>query len=458
MRILLALLLLSSYVLSQDLDIKEAYNKVLLNNDSLKASYSAKEKAEKLKDSAYMLFAPSIDIVGNYTYMQKTSIEIPSFELTLPIMPTTPIQTPPMDIALHKNHFAFGIVSIMYPLYTGGKRLSAINLSKLNIQDAEFATQLNKINLFEKLIKAYYGLQLATEAYKTLHEAENGALNHLNNAISLEANGQIAKIEHLSAQVEYDKAKNKAHQAKDALDIALLAFKTILQDEEIAKSVELDNDGNITNLNLISKLDISTKDLESLSYYENLALSSYPALKNIEVKKEQAKEVSRLEFANFMPSVGLYGGYVIKDNNTILSKTIPSWYVGIGAKLSILSPNGRIFKYQASKIAQTEVDYLHKQAQKDISLLVETTYKEVLSAKNSYQNQRSTIALASENLKLQDEAFKNGMASNTQVSDARNQLSFAKIEAQNSAYKYILALAKLYAITNNIDGFYAFYE
>ena len=58
------------------LSIRESYDKVLLNNDSLKASQSGVEKAQKLKKGAWFLFAPQIDIIGNYTYMEKTHIDI----------------------------------------------------------------------------------------------------------------------------------------------------------------------------------------------------------------------------------------------------------------------------------------------------------------------------------------------------------------------------------------------
>lgn len=439
------------------LSIRESYDKVLLNNDSLKASQSGVEKAQKLKKGAWFLFAPQIDIIGNYTYMEKTHIDInlPPLPPILPTIPTT------ITMDLHKNHFAFGIINAIYPLYTGGKRLSALKMADLNIKDSEFVLQLNKINLFEKLVKAYFGVKLSYEVYQTLHSVELGALAHLNNAKNLQEQGQIAKIEYLSARVEYDKAKNKAHEAKDALDIALLAFKTILQDEELTQSVELSDSGEILNLTLTSNLNDaldSTITLKSLQNYKDIALSAYPALKSLEIKKLQTKELSEIEFGNFLPTVGIYGGYVIKDNSTMLNRAIPSWFVGISAKMSLLSSSGRVFKYQASKIAQNEVDYLHRQAKNDILLLVETTYKEVLSAKESYKNHSSTIDLATENLNLQERAFINGMASTVQVSDARNQLALAKIESQNSQYAYAIALAKLYAITNDIENFWIFYE
>lgn len=434
------------------LNLKESYEKVLQNSDSLKANKSAIDKARKLKSGAYMLFAPNVDIIGNYTFMEKTSIDI-----DLP--PQVKMMGLPsaLSMDLSNNHFAFGVINAMYPLYTGGKRLYALRMADLNIQDSEFIMQLNKINLFEKIVKVYFGVQLKAEVYQTLRNVEMSALAHLNNAKMLQENGQIAKIEFLSAKVEYDKAKNKAFEARNELDIALLAFKTILHDDEIMQSVMLNDNGEIANLTLTSQLDISTNPLQNLQTYKDMAITSYPALKSIEIKKLQTQEISKVELSSFMPTIGLYGGYVIKNNNTVLNRAIPSWFVGVSAKLSLISTSGRIFKYQASKIAQNEVDYLHSQAKSDILLLIETTYKEVLSANESFINNTSTVELASENLKLQEEAFINGMASTVQVSDARNQLSFAKIQAQNAKYAYVVALAKLYAVSNDIDGFFKFY-
>ena len=235
-----------------------------------------------------------------------------------------------------------------------------------------------------------------------------------------------------------------------------MSFKTILQNENITRNVEVGDDG-ITNLNLTSPLQISQKELNDISYYKKRVLDSYPMLKSIEVKKLQAKELSNIEFAAFLPTIGLYGGYVFKDNNILLNKMIPNWNVGVVARFSLLSNTGRIFRYQASQIAQNEANYLYSQAKQDISLLTEKTYKEVLFAKESYHNLSSSLEFAKENLKLQEEAFKNGMNDSTKVSDARNALSGVIIELKNAEYRYIVALAKLSALSNDIDSFYTFY-
>lgn len=454
MKIIL-LLFITLFLNAYDLSLEESFNKVLLNNDGLKASYQNIQKARKLKSATNMMYLPSIDLIGNYTYISdpmQLNIHLPLSSIS-PILPDINHST-----KISTNNLAYGLISIMYPLYTGGKRIAAGNIADLNIDDANFLMQLKKINLFEDLVKTYYGLILNLEVLQTLLDIENGHKIHLDNAYELEKNGQIARLERLSAQVAYDKAKNKTLQAKDSLSTALLAFQTLLQDDNIIQDVIINENGNIENLSLISPLQISQKELDSLESYQQKVLASYPMLKSIQIKQMQTEELGNIDFAEFLPTIGLYGGYVIKDNNVLLNRIIPNWNIGITAKISILSPKGRIFRYQANKIAQNEVSYMYSQAKKDILLLTQKTYKEVLFSKESYENLSSTLELAKENLKLQEEAFRNGMGDSANVSDARNALSGAIIEIKNAEYRYIVALAKLCALSNDIDLFYTFYK
>ena len=49
------------------------------------------------------------------------------------------------------------------------------------------------------------------------------------------------------------------------------------------------------------------------------------------------------------------------------------------------------------------------------------------------------------------------MNDSTKVSDARNALSGVIIELKKTEYRYVIALAKLCALSNDIDLFYTFY-
>ncbi|GAA9754215.1 hypothetical protein VN0234_06440 [Helicobacter pylori] len=58
-----------------------------------------------------------------------------------------------------------------------------------------------------------------------------------------------------------------------------------------------------------------------------------------------------------------------------------------------------------------------------MELLVNKTYKETLSYLKEYKSLISSVELAKENLKLQEQAFLQGLSTNSQVIDAMNTLS-----------------------------------
>ncbi|WP_143430361.1 TolC family protein, partial [Helicobacter pylori] len=83
-------------------------------------------------------------------------------------------------------------------------------------------------------------------------------------------------------------------------------------------------------------------------------------------------------------------------------------------------------------------------------------YKETLSYLKEYKSLLSSVELAKENLKLQEQAFLQGLSTNAQVIDARNTLSSIIVEQKSVAYKYIVSLANLMALSDHIDLFYEF--
>ncbi|EQD89831.1 hypothetical protein HPSA50_0224 [Helicobacter pylori SouthAfrica50] len=91
-----------------------------------------------------------------------------------------------------------------------------------------------------------------------------------------------------------------------------------------------------------------------------------------------------------------------------------------------------------------------------MELLVSKTYKETLSFLKEYKSLISSVELAKENLKLQEQAFLQGLSTNAQVIDARNTLSSIIVEQKSVAYKYIVSLANLMALSDHIDLFYEF--
>lgn len=441
---------LISLTSGQDITSKQAWEYVLEHNDGIKAEELGLRRQEKLTLASKLSFLPEINITALYMHLAnpihldisptKKSIantinnRIPQ---AAPVINSTLSQIPNF-INLTNENIAIGSLNIIYPLYTGGRRMSGIKIAKLQEKDSIEALRLKKLATFEELNKIYYGVLLQREILQTLQDIQKGAEIHYQNAKKLYKAGQIAKIEVLGAQVALDKAKNKVKEASNTLEVSKMAL-----------DIALDLKGaNPTSTIKVEKIQMSEESLVQRT------LDSYPILKSLDHKVGVAKEMRHMEISRFLPEVSVMGSYFLDNRFLLGNQSLPSWYVGVFGKLPIITPGGRIPHVQAAKIAEMQLDKTKSQAIKDMEVLARKTYKEVTFAQQEYWSLDSSIKLAEENLKLQEEAFIQGLATSVQVTDARNLLASTLVEQKTIAYKYIVLLSKMMALSDDIALFY----
>ncbi|MDE7235005.1 MAG: TolC family protein, partial [Helicobacter japonicus] len=218
---LIALLL--NVLQAEYLSLESAYKQVLSQNDGLKSSQSALQKQEKLRSATKMLYLPQVSLDAAYIHFQEP-IKTQFFDAS-----GLSAVGPPLDallphlakpVTLQDQNIIFGALNIVYPLFTGGKKYFANKLSQLALEDASLALKLKELSLFEDCAKLYYGVVLANQILETLEDANAGHLAHYQNALKLQEKGQIARLETLQAQVNYDKSNIEVQKARDNLDIA----------------------------------------------------------------------------------------------------------------------------------------------------------------------------------------------------------------------------------------------
>lgn len=454
---------------SNKLTIKESYDSIMQNNEGLKAQKLNVDVMDRLSLASKLTYLPQIDLNAFYLHLgEKIQLDltsgltdqekadlnqaqavacnqtIPNNPLAQMCAPLTTLNTP---ITLMERNAVAGVLNILYPLYAGGARYYGNKLSSIALKDSKEGLKLKELAIFEQIIEIYYTLLLSNESVETLKANKEGAQQHYDNAQKLHKLGQIAPLELINSQMALDRATNALNTAQNIKDIAQLAFDSALRTPKDSISLP------------VSKLEISEDMvLKPQEYYVDSAINNYPALKIAKNKIESTKYQHRLQIGSFIPKIGVFGTFMVTDNQSKLEQMMPTWYLGVGATWSLLSPNARIPKLQASKIMQLQASALELQALQDMELLVKKTYKQVLNYKQEVSNLDSSIELAKENLRLQEKAYMQGMATNTQVTDARNALLDVSLEQKNAIYKTIIAFAKLQALSATPEEFFRVYK
>jgi len=128
----------------------------------------------------------------------------------------------------------------------------------------------------------------------------------------------------------------------------------------------------------------------------------------------------RAQRADFLPQVAAIGGGSFY--NYQVAGLVPRWAVGVGVNIKIFDGLNREYKYSAAKQTVRRVGALQNKAGKDISVLVEKLYNQMMNYRNQMTSIDASLAFAEEYLRMKNAAFLEGMSSSTDLIDAELNL------------------------------------
>jgi outer membrane protein TolC len=433
-------------VMAKSFSFQQAWQIVLNKSDALAAEQQNIERSVYLQDAASDLYLPSISLNANYTRLDHAVSVKPSEVIdSMPIedlsqvldIPTTTLNSLFTSTLTERDIFTSSIRAL-WPIYTGGRINAAQGIAAAQHDEARFLLTMKQLGKFEDLVKYYFAVVLSEQVLKTKKDVERGLNQHYENALKLEQQGQINKLERLQAQVSLDKAQVELKKSFRNAEIAQVALARMLKVNEKAVPT--------------TALFINEK-LPDMTLFLDKTLSDFPALKMLNAKKEQAKGLIKIEKGKYYPEVYLYGNYNLSEEDNLASQIAPDWEVGIGVKIPILDSSGRAGKTKAAHSSVRQVEYLQAQAVQDLSVLVEKTYREANQSLEEYQGLKSSLALSNENLLLRSKAFTQGISTSIDVVDAQLYVASIKTQRFVAAYQYMISLTKLLALSTDINTF-----
>ena len=432
----------------QMISLDEAIAVTLTENPAMKAAAYEERAAQQERRAAIGLRMPQINVTGAYAYMAKdigfdfNDMKGPAKDLAGKILGSGMITDPtiiqgiqgllnPMmnaDWFLKVQDQSLGFVGgeVTLPIWMGGKINAANRAAKINEKSAVEQGNQTRNALISELVERYFGLALATQVVEVRQQVVEGVRKHLQDAIALEKNGMIAQSERLYVAFKMAEAERELANAKlQAETIASALSNTLGREKEWQP---------VTAMFILA-------NVEELDYYQDLAQIRNPLLSQVSLKRQLAEEGIRAQRANFLPQVAAIGGGSFY--NYQVAGLVPRWAVGVGVNIKIFDGLNREYKYSAAKQTARRVGELQNKAGKDISVLVEKLYNQLMNYRNQMTSIDASIAFAEEYLRMKNAAFLEGMSSSSDLIDAELNLAGIRTERLQAAYNYDLLLARL---------------
>ena len=367
----------------QMISLDEAIAVALTENPAMKAAEFEEKAATQERRAAIGLRMPKISVMGAYAYMSKdigfdfNEMKGPAKELAGQILGSglippemipsingllNPLMNADWFLKVQDRSLGFVGGEVTLPIWMGGKINAANRAAKINEKTAAEQGNQTRNALISELVERYFGLALATQVVEVRQQVVEGVRKHLQDAVALEKNGMIAQSERLYVAFKMAEAERELANAKLQAETIASALSNTLGRENQWQPV--------TSMFILSKV-------EELDYYQDLAQIRNPLLSQVSLKRQLAEEGIRVQRADFLPQVAAIGGGSFY--NYQVAGLVPRWAVGVGVNIKIFDGLNREYKYSAAKQTARRVGELQNKAGKDIAVLVEKLYNQLMN-------------------------------------------------------------------------------
>ncbi len=386
------------------MNINDAVEKALLNNNSLKKQQYIYDEAKENVNFAKGSYTPIVDL--GYTYTTRAE-----------------------DIDTYGKDYSNASAVVSYNLFNGLTDKYNIQASEENAEYNLYTLQAKKEDLklttkqnYITYLKSIKNIDTMENAFKLLEQQYKDSENRFEQ-------GLLAKNDLLQVNAQMLQAKQNLARAKADSRIARFQLKNTL--------------GGI--LEKSEKIEDLSKEEIFLAQYNIEELDSRSEIKAIKKAIDVLNSQKKANRGDFMPEANLSLSYIKYGEDAFLDADDPddqqiaalslSWNIYNGGRDS---SEDIIYNKQ---ILQTKEDLANLKL--NIKLQYENALEEFDVSKLNYETAKISLTQSKENYKIVNNRFKEGLSTSTDLINANYLLTSAKQSFDNAYYDRFLAKATL---------------
>ncbi|WP_312089735.1 TolC family protein [Chryseobacterium sp.] len=435
-------LVLAIDVFSQSITLQEAKKKTLENNNTVKNSALQVEEAQALKKEAQANFYPKVSAMafGMKAIDPLLKINIPGGNLPVYDGNPTHLLTAnqfaympgiKMDLL---NQLAGGSVTVLQPVYAGNRIKTGNQLADVNLDVKKKQEALSKKEILHKTEKEYLRVLSLNEKEKTLTAYEFFLDKLAKEVQTAVKSGVIIKNDLLKVNVKRSELKLKRTQLENGI---ILSKKQLCQTSGIPYTDGLSLDSVLNQVNPPDFYYISEEEaVRNRLEYQMLEKSVEASKLQIELKKGEARP---------SVNVGLSGIYLDPLTKNMNGTFNGMAFAGVNIPISNWWEDQHKINQLKAKESMAENDL--KENTGLLKLQIDKAWRDLQEASKSISLNEETLAQATENTRVNQESYKNGLSPMSDLLEARAQVSDTEEKLIEAKIKYQEAIAYYQLVT-----------
>ncbi|MBQ2907127.1 MAG: TolC family protein [Bacteroidales bacterium] len=447
---------------SDSLDFRTAVGLMLQNNNAIKAAEKNTELAKRQSQLVNASWFPTITMTGTYTMMSnKVSVSQEYAPLLDPLkekyantflMPdilnylSNELGDLAFEVPIFDDDFGSVDLEIVYPLFTGIKRIYANKLANNN----KILSEINKESVgatkYLELANTYFSLSLTESMIKVLKETHEMTKNHYSQAAKLENVGMFDKAERLIVKVALDESDRNLKSAENQNEVLRNALIKIIGQE----SSEI-----ISSPIILSTSLFLNEQIPSLIWFKDMMRNNAYIYEQSELHDDIAKTSIKMSRSNYFPVISVFGKQTLVSYQ-VPKNLIPNTVAGINIAWDIFDGLARERNIQMTRIETEIISETQMNLKDELEVAVDEWYAQLKQSVVNAKDLESSLELAEEVYRIREKSFTEGLATSQQVLDALNILNKTKLLLLTTYFEYDIALANLCCLCGIPEYFESF--
>ena len=447
---------------AQMLDFRSAVDMMFENNTTIKAAEKNTLLAKRQSQMINASWLPTVTMTADYTLMSNeisVSQEYASFLKPFqeqyanePLIPdilnyiSSSLGDLSFDVPIFEDNFGSIDLEILYPIFTGTKRLYANRLAKNN----ETLSEINKESIgaakYLELANIYFSLSLTESMIKVLKETYEMTNNHYSQALKMEAIGMFDKAERLIVKVALDESERNLKDAVNQANVLRDALSKIIGQQT--------TDNRQQPITTSTPLFINEK-YPQLEWFLDMMEENAYIYQQSDLHDDISKASLRLSQSNYYPVVSIYGKQTIASYQ-VPKNLVPNTIGGVNLVWNIFDGLARERNIQLTKLESEIVAETQQSLKNDVEVSVNEWHANLRQACINAEELQSSLELAQEVYRIRKKSFTEGLCTSQQVLDALNLVNKTNLLLLTSYFEYDIALANLCCLCGIPEYFESF--
>lgn len=325
-------------------------------------------------------------------------------------------------------------VQARQPVFAGGSILSTYQISKLGEDISRYDKLVTVQDVVLDVKVSYYSILKAERIREVARQSVEQLSSHAGVARNFFEVGLIPKNDLLQSEVQLANGTQELVRADNGVELAKSRFNTVLR-RDINQPVSVQ--------------DILAYEpfLQNIDQCLNTAMENRPEIKSYETRRAQSGKAVDLAKSEYFPTVnvvGTYGRYGDTPNVSGSSfQDAENWSVLAVANWNFWEWGRTKHRVDAGKSRESQSADALSIVRDGITLEVKNSYLQLREAEKRITVAGQAITQAEENFRINQERYKEQVATTTDVIDAQTLLTRAKSDYYTALSDYNIARSRL---------------